>query len=214
MTEEVIFTPDKLLGEYETEEERIEVCKKLNEQIASREPYVPKVWTIEEISTEDYSRKDAAIIVAHLNGNTAYNSGITYEDNPHPALVRFFCQEYKGYYYDDDQNHTGCLYVTEDAFKLYDLDKGGFEAISEWMDEKDIAELNEDAVKPLTHMFIIAQYWAVYGPDCKLIEDDLWDTLPLDCQPYEDEFVLGINGLPQALIEDTDNCLVTGWCDG
>ena len=213
MSEQVIFTPDKLMGEYESEEEKIEVCKKLNEQIADNEPYVPKVWTLEDISIEDYSRKDAAVIVDYIN-NKGYLSGVSYEDNPHPALVRYFCTEHKGYYYDDDQNHTGCLYVTEDAFKLYDINKDDFQELSEFMHDEEIAELNEDRDKPLTHMFIIGQYWAVYGPDCNLIDDDLWDTLPLDCQPYEEECVLAINGIPEDLFNDEFLCWVSGWCDG
>ena len=177
--------------------------------------HFPKVWTLEDFPIEDYSREDASALVTHLNENGVFSSCVAYLDDPHPAIVRFFCTEHKGYYYDADLNHSGCLYVTEDAFTLYGLNKEDFEDISEFMDDEDIVELNEDRDKKLTYMFIIDQYWAVYGPDFKRIDELDWSkVLSLDCEPYEDEFVLAINGLPQALIEDTDNCLVTGWCDG
>ncbi len=214
MTERFIFTPENLTwGNYQTEEAKIDACKRLNEASANHKPYVPKVWTIEDIADE-YSREDAAIVVAHLNEHGSFCAGVTNVDNPHPALVRFFLDEYKGYYYDDDQNHSGCLYVTEDAFELYDIQKEAFEELTLWHEQEDIDEINEGRDKPLTHYFYIGQYWSVFGPDCKIIDEDDWDSLPEHLQPYEEEFVLGINGLPQDLIDDDVNCWVGGWCDG
>ena len=47
-----------------------------------------------------------------------------------------------------------------------------------------------------------------------LIPNEEWHTLPDDCEPYEEDFVLAINGIPPELIEDEENCQINGWCDG
>ena len=210
---QVWFTTENLFRDYDTKEEAQAAADKLNEVLNEpRKPYVRKVWTIDDLDqdrTLGFTDEEKLEIVEALNesGHQPYN--------PTPAQVKYFGLEHKGYYYFDDENHSGHLHLTQKAVDKYNLYVDEGMRLEQWEDEDDLAEINEGREdNPWVYSFYISQYWSVYTSEGILIPNEEWDNLPPDCQPYEEEFVMAINDLPPALIEDEENCDVLGWCDG
>ena len=219
MTEETIeepkvwFTTENLFGKYDTEEEAQAAADKLNEVLAEpRKPYVRKVWTIEELDqdrTLGFTDEEKLEVVEALN--ESYNE----PQNPTPAQVKYMADEHRGYFYFQDQNHSGCLHLTQKAVDKYKLELDEEQRIDYFEAEgycDDINEGRED--NPWVYNFYICQYWSIYTPEGIEIPQEEWDNLPPNLRPYEDEFIMEMHGLSPELLDDVENCDIIGWCDG
>ena len=212
MTEEQVwFTPDNLFRKYATREEAQAAADKLNAALQVKGPaYVRKWWTTADVSDEyGFTEEEKQEVADWVNEH-----GYSDPSDPTPVLVRFFGEEHKGYYYFCDQNHSGHLYVTEEGARKYNFKPD--ERLDEIWDEEELAEINEDQPKdnPFVYDVYIEQYWSVYDSKGVFIPEQERNKLPIDCQPYEDEFVMAINGIPPALLDDEEHCFIAGWCDG
>lgn len=208
----VWFTTENLFGKYDTEEEAQAAADKLNEVLAEpRKPYVRKVWTIDDIESDQFDFTDEE----KLEIVEAINYSWTEPTNPTPAQVKYMACEHRGYFYFQDENHSGCLHLTQKAVDKYKLELDEDQRIDAFMDEEEYAELNEDrGDNPWLYSFYIQQYWSVYNSEGILIPQKEWDNLPPNVQPYEDEFIMEIHGLAPELLDDEENCDIMGWCDG
>ena len=209
----VWFTPDNLFRKYATREEAQEAADKINAALQVKtKAYVRKWLTTADIdisNDHNFTEEEKQEVADYINEH-----GYRDPMDPTPALVRYFGEQYKGYYYFADENHSGHLWVTEAGAKKHNFEPD--ERLDEIWDEEEVAEFNEDRPKdnPWVYSVYIVQYWSVYDSNGIEIDSDHWKDLPPDCEPYEDEFVLGINGIPESLIDDEENCEVQGWCDG
>ena len=216
--EKIWFTPDNLFEKFETREEAEEAGNKRNaEQQVTRKVYIREWKTAKDIDPDNeynFTEEEKQEVADYINEHGWLNDPW----EPTPALARYFGTEHKGYYYFPDQNHAGWMLVTEEGAKKYGLyvdEDMRLDYI--WGDDtEELTEMNEDQPKdnPFVYHVYIEQYWSVYDSKGILIDPDDWKDLPPDVQPYEDEFVLGINGIPQALVDDEKHCQIMGWCDG
>ena len=216
--EKVWYRPHNIFQKFETEEEAREAGEKLNaEQQVTSKVYVRK-WQmpkdIDPNNEHNFTEEEKQEVADHINEHGFCSDPW----EPTPALAKYFGVEHKGYYYFPDMNHAGWMLVTEEGAKKYGLYVDEDMRLEEiWSgDEEHIDDLNEDQPKdnPFVYHVYIEQYWSVYDNNGIFIDPDNWKDLPPDLEPYEDEFVLGINEIPQALVDDEEHCQIMGWCDG
>ena len=170
-----------------------------------------KVWTTKDVGEEyNFTEEEKQEIADYVN-----EKGYNVPMNPTPVQVRFFGVPHGGYFYFYDENHSGHMYITEEGATKYNFK--GDETLANIYEtfQEDLDEINEDrGDKPWVYYFDISQFWSVYDSDGIEVPETEWKNLPIDCQPYEEEFVIAINGIPPALLDDEENCFIGGWCDG